>query len=98
MSDHSKDLNNNDLDNKDRDKDLYLNRPLYIDIHTCKDNSLKVSTNKDNNKVSDPSKYDYLSLKKILSEELGKELTIKQAKKMGDGLIDLYYALYFDER
>lgn len=95
--DHHKYPKNNDPDsNKDRDKDLYLNRPIYRDIPTRKDNRIKIASNKDI-KGKDPDKYDYKSLKNILYKDLGVEMPIEQVKVIGDGLIDLYQALYFED-
>lgn len=88
---------NNDLDNKDRDKDLYLNRPIYRDIPTRKDIRIEIASNRDINNKDNPHKYDYKSLRNILREEMDKPITIEQAKVIGDGLADLYQALYFED-
>lgn len=84
-------------DIKDPDNDLYLNRPIYIDIPTRKDNHIKIASNKDINSTGNPYKYDYESLRNILNKDLGIEISIEQAKNIGDGLVDLYKALYFED-
>lgn len=88
---------NSDPDNKDRDKDLYLNRPIYRDIPTRKDNRIEITSNRDINNKDNPHKYDYKSLKIILDKDLGIEIPIEQVMSIGDGLVDLYQALYFED-
>lgn len=84
--------------NKDPDIHHYIKRPIYKDIYTGKDNTLKISGSEDiNDKDSPHNIYDYKSLRNILCIEMDKPITIKQAKVIGDGLIDLYKALYFED-
>ncbi|HCH34233.1 MAG: hypothetical protein UY35_C0005G0071 [Candidatus Saccharibacteria bacterium GW2011_GWC2_48_9] len=93
-------------DTKLPDKSL-LNRTLSQDISIYKDTSIKVPPNKDKALKIHPDidtsikilsdKYDYLSLRNILREEMDKAITIEQAEQIGNALTDLYLALYFDE-
>lgn len=83
---------------KDPDNNSYIKRPVYIDTNTCIDNSLKISSNGDENKDGVPASiYDYFSLRNILRDEMDKPVTEKQAKIVGDALTDLYQALYFED-
>jgi hypothetical protein len=96
MDQHKNPKNNDPHRNKDRDKDLYLNA-IYRDIPTGKDNCIKIASNKDSKCKDNPDKYDYKSLQIILYKDLGIELPVEQVRMIGDGLIDLYQALYFED-
>ncbi len=87
----------NNPKNNDPDNDLYLNRPIYRDIHTRKGNHIKIASNRDINSKDNPHKYDYKSLKIILDKDLDIDIPIEQVKTIGEGLIDLYKALYFED-
>lgn len=75
----------------------YINRTKYKDINTSKDNYIKIPVSNDVSKDPTNNKYDYRSLRNILRIEMDKPITIKQAKVVGDSLIDLYQALYFED-
>jgi hypothetical protein len=42
-------------------------------------------------------RYDYLSLRNILQEEMDKPITLAQAEVIGSGLVDMFSALYFED-
>lgn len=79
------------------DTNLYINKSLYKDTYTGKDNFIKIINNKGIREENIKSKYDYLSLRNILQEEMDKPLTEAQAQVIGDALVDLYQAMYFDD-
>lgn len=89
--------NSKSRDNSDLDNIPYLDRPIYKDINTSKDTLIKIPVSKDVSKDPQNYKYDYKSLRNILRIEMDKPITIKQAKVIGDSLIELYQSLYFED-
>jgi UDP-N-acetylmuramyl tripeptide synthase len=78
-------------------KELYIKKPLYIGTNTSTDNPLKVTNNKDTQENTNSTTYDFLSLRNILREEMDKPITVKQAERRGNALLDIYPALYFED-
>lgn len=84
------------------------NGSIYKDIPNTKDIPIKISsTNKDSytpqctdsgkDRTAHSGTYDYMSLRNILREEMDKRITIEQAEQIGNALINLFGALYFDD-
>ena len=85
-----------------------MSEPTYPhSSNPYRDNVIRISPNKDNgsdqyiaNPYSDTCKDElpnYQELHEILKKELSNSITFEEAKSLGDGLLDIYSSLYFEQ-